>query len=214
MTSNTSVRAGEDLLNASLKKVEALLTATYTDHPIESHVNAMCMHVISAGGKRMRPRLVLLSALALPNFNAENDLDNICHIAAAIELLHTATLVHDDVIDKAPLRRGQPTLNETDGNHAAVLAGDYLFTRCFDLLQKPRNFDIITEISRTLRQLVVGELYQLEHEGDVNLSLDTYYETIYHKTGVLFELAASSPAITLKGYQDFPDQRRHAGLHR
>ena len=203
MTSNTSVRAGEDLLNASLQKVEALLTATYTDHPLESHVNAMCMHVISAGGKRMRPRLVLLSALALPNFNAENDLDNICHIAAAIELLHTATLVHDDVIDKAPLRRGQPTLNDTEGNHAAVLAGDYLFTRCFDLLQKPHNFDIISEISRTLRQLVVGELYQLEHEGDVNLSLDTYYETIYHKTGVLFELAASSPAITLKGYQDF-----------
>ena len=72
MTSNTSVRAGEDLLNASLQKVEALLTATYTDHPLESHVNAMCMHVISAGGKRMRPRLVLLSALALPNFNAES----------------------------------------------------------------------------------------------------------------------------------------------
>ena len=107
------------------------------------------------------------------------------------------------MIDKAPLRRGQPTLNETDGTHAAVLAGDYLFTRCFDLLQKPHNFDIITELSRTLRQLVVGELYQLEHEGDVNLSLDTYYETIYHKTGVLFELAAASPAITLKGYQDF-----------
>lgn len=86
---------------------------------------------------------------------------------------------------------------------AAVLAGDYLFTRCFDLLQKPHNFDIITEISNTLRKLVVGELYQLEHQGDVKLSVDTYYETIYHKTGVLFELAASAPAVVLPRYKDF-----------
>lgn len=204
MRSDLSARAGDDVLSQSLQKVETLLTAIYTDHPLERHVNDMCIHVINAGGKRMRPRLVLLSALSLPHFNAERDLDDVCHIAASIELLHTATLVHDDVIDKAPLRRGQPTLNDTEGNHAAVLAGDYLFTRCFDLLQKPRNFDIITELSRTLRQLVVGELYQLEHEGDINLSLETYYQTIYHKTGVLFELSAAAGAITLPD-EDYKD---------
>lgn len=204
MRSDPPVRACNNLLSKSLEQVESLLSAVYTDHPLERHVNDMCMHVIKAGGKRMRPRLVLLSAFALPDFDPARDLDSICHIAASIELLHTATLVHDDVIDKAPMRRGQSTLNETEGNHAAVLAGDYLFTRCFDLLQHPRNFEIITELSRTLRKLVVGELYQLEHEGDVNLSLETYFDTIYHKTGVLFELASCAPAITLARSQYEP----------
>lgn len=209
----TSAAAGTTatLLTSSMNKVEQLLTETYTQHSLETQVNALCMHVIEAGGKRMRPRLVLLSALALPHFDVDQDLDNICHIAAAIELLHTATLVHDDVIDKAPLRRGKPTLNETDGNHAAVLAGDYLFTRCFNLLQRPRNFDVIEELNRTLSQLVVGELYQLEHEGDVNLSLDVYYETIYHKTGVLFELAASAPALIVEGMEQYQDPLKEFG---
>lgn len=205
MTLDITVGACDNLnlLQANLDKVENLLTKTYTDNILESQVNAMCLHVIKAGGKRIRPRLVLLSALALPNFDIDQDLDNICYIASAIELLHTATLVHDDVIDKAPIRRGQPTLNEMNGNHAAVLAGDYLFTRCFDLLQKSRNFNIITELSKTLRKLVVGELYQLEHQGDVKLSVETYYETIYHKTGVLFELAASAPAVVIPRYTNF-----------
>ena len=182
-------------IEAGLAQVETLLNATYTDHQLETQVNAMCMHVINAGGKRIRPRLVLTVAQALPQYSAPRDHENICHVAAAIEILHTATLVHDDVIDKAPLRRGAPTLHELAGNHAAVLAGDYLFTRCFALLHRPRNFDIIAELSRTLSQLVVGELYQLEHEGDLNLSLETYYQTIYAKTGVLFELAACAPAF-------------------
>lgn len=195
----------------SLSKVEELLSATYTDHHLETHVNAMCQYVISAGGKRLRPRITLLAAQALPHFNSTEHLDKVCHIAAAIEMLHSATLIHDDVIDKAPLRRGQPTLNETEGNHAAVLAGDYMFTRCFNLLEKARDFDIIIALNQTLSQLVVGELYQLEHEGDPNLSLDIYYKTIYAKTGVLFELAASAPAILIKGDNDLVPTLRDYG---
>lgn len=195
----------------SLSKVEELLNATYTDHHLETHVNAMCQYVISAGGKRLRPRITLLSAQALPHFNSEQHLEKVCHIAASIEMLHSATLIHDDVIDKAPLRRGQPTLNDTEGNHAAVLAGDYMFTRCFNLLEKARDFDIIIALNQTLSQLVVGELYQLEHEGDPNLSLDIYYKTIYAKTGVLFELAASAPAILIKEDNDLVPTLRDYG---
>ncbi len=198
-----ALEAARANVSANLSQVEYLLNATYTNHHLETQVNAMCMHVINAGGKRIRPRLVLTSAPALPGYDPKRDQENICHVAASIEILHTATLVHDDVIDKAPLRRGAPTLHELEGNHAAVLAGDYLFTRCFALLQRPRNFDIIAEISRTLSQLVVGELYQLEHEGDLNLSLETYYQTIYAKTGVLFELAASAPAFLVPESTDF-----------
>lgn len=190
-----------DCINAvksSLERVEELLRATYTTHQLETHVNAMCMHVINAGGKRVRPRIALLAAAALPHYNEELHGEKSCHAAAAIEMLHTATLVHDDVIDKASIRRGQATLNDTDGNHAAVLAGDYLFTRCFNLLEKTNDFAVVIALNRTLSELVVGELYQLENEGDINLSLETYYRTIYAKTGVLFELAASIPTILVK----------------
>ena len=190
--------ASETLINKSLERVEELLSATYTQHQLETAVNAMCMHVINAGGKRIRPRLAVLSALALPHYNEELHYEKICHIAAAFEMLHTATLVHDDVIDKASMRRGQPTLNDTSGNHAAVLAGDYLFTRCFDLIAYPEEFGVIKALNRTLSELVVGELYQLENEGNSNISYETYYRTIYAKTGVLFELSASAPAIIIK----------------
>lgn len=190
--------ASETLINKSLEKVEELLSATYTQHQLETAVNALCMHVINAGGKRIRPRLAVMSALALPHYNEELHYEKICHIAAAFEMLHTATLVHDDVIDKASMRRGQPTLNDTSGNHAAVLAGDYLFTRCFDLIAYPEEFGVIKALNRTLSELVVGELYQLENEGNSNISYETYYRTIYAKTGVLFELSASAPAIIIK----------------
>lgn len=190
--------ASETLINKSLEKVEELLSATYTQHQLETAVNAMCMHVINAGGKRIRPRLTVMSALALPHYNEELHYEKICHIAAAFEMLHTATLVHDDVIDKASMRRGQPTLNDTSGNHAAVLAGDYLFTRCFDLIAYPEEFGVIKALNRTLSELVVGELFQLENEGNSNISYETYYRTIYAKTGVLFELSASAPAIIIK----------------
>ena len=190
--------ASETLINKSLERVEELLSATYTQHQLETAVNAMCMHVINAGGKRIRPRLAVMSALALPHYNEELHYETICHIAAAFEMLHTATLVHDDVIDKASMRRGQPTLNDTSGNHAAVLAGDYLFTRCFDLIAYPEEFGVIKALNRTLSELVVGELYQLENEGNSNISYETYYRTIYAKTGVLFELSASAPAIIIK----------------
>lgn len=190
--------ASETLINKSLERVEELLSATYTQHQLETAVNAMCMHVINAGGKRIRPRLAVMSAFALPHYNEELHYEKICHIAAAFEMLHTATLVHDDVIDKASMRRGKPTLNDTSGNHAAVLAGDYLFTRCFDLIAYPEEFGVIKALNRTLSELVVGELYQLENEGNSNISYETYYRTIYAKTGVLFELSASAPAIIIK----------------
>lgn len=203
--------ASETLINKSLEKVEELLSATYTQHQLETAVNAMCMHVINAGGKRIRPRLAVMSALALPHYNEELHYEKICHIAAAFEMLHTATLVHDDVIDKASMRRGQPTLNDTSGNHAAVLAGDYLFTRCFDLIAYPEEFGVIKALNRTLSELVVGELYQLENEGNSNISYETYYRTIYAKTGVLFELSASAPAIIIKEDSALEDPLREYG---
>lgn len=185
-----------DKLKALLTKVEETLAQTFTDSGIEQQVNTLCRTVISAGGKRIRPKVAILCATALSNYTKDYD-EKIVAIAASLELLHTATLVHDDVIDESPLRRGAPTINSTNGNHIAVLAGDYMFTRCFITLHKVLNIDIIKAFSATLGTLVSGELFQLEHEGDLSISYDQYENIIYAKTGALFELAVSSISIAL-----------------
>ncbi|WP_286036222.1 polyprenyl synthetase family protein [Succinatimonas hippei] len=186
----------EALIGSEMKKVEATLVEGFSDSDLEAHVNSLCLSIINAGGKRMRPALVLLAAHLLPTYTDEEELA-VCKLAAGVELLHTATLIHDDVIDNSLMRRGHPTLNSTSGNHVAVLAGDYMFTRCFATIKDLKKADVLNIISDTLATLVTGELDQLKNEGDVNISVEDYYTTIYCKTGALFELSASAPAVYL-----------------
>ena len=186
----------KEIIKTSLDKVEKILSNLLTGSDMEEHVNSMCLSVVKAGGKRIRPKLALASFYALNQKQEQNEL--VEYFAAACELLHTASLVHDDVIDKATIRRGVKTLNETDGNHAAVLAGDYLFTKCFLCLNNIKKPEIFTEINNTLATLVSGELAQLKNQNKLNISIDDYLQTIYSKTGALFELATSGPAIILE----------------
>ena len=186
----------EALIGSEMNKVEAVLHEGFGGSELESHVNSLCLSVINAGGKRMRPALVLLASHLLPSYKEEEE-NSCCKLAAGIELLHTATLIHDDVIDNSLMRRGKPTLNSTSGNHVAVLAGDYMFTRCFATIKDLKKADVLNVISETLATLVTGELDQLKNEGDVHISVEDYYTTIYCKTGALFELSASAPAIYL-----------------
>ena len=188
------------LTHNSMQHVEELLFKTLQGTKEEETVNSMCMHVVRSGGKRLRPRLALLTAKAL---NCEiNDESAIERLAASVELLHTASLIHDDVIDKASVRRGTSTLNDTSGNHAAVLAGDYMFTRCFVLLHGLQCMKLFDAMASTISALVSGELEQLKRQGDLNLTLDDYYHTIYCKTGALFELSCSGVAI----YANLPEE--------
>lgn len=186
----------KEIIKTSLDKVEDILSNLLTGSDMEEHVNSMCLSVVKAGGKRIRPKLALASFYALNQKPEQNEL--IEYFAASCELLHTASLVHDDVIDKATIRRGVKTLNETDGNHAAVLAGDYLFTKCFLCLNNIKKPEIFTEINNTLATLVSGELAQLKNQNKLNISIDDYLQTIYSKTGALFELATSGSAIILE----------------
>ena len=186
----------KEIIKTSLDKVEKILSNLLTGSDMEEHVNSMCLSVVKAGGKRIRPKLALASFYALNQKQEQNEL--VEYFAAACELLHTASLVHDDVIDKATIRRGVKTLNETDGNHAAVLAGDYLFTKCFLCLNNIKKPEIFTEINNTLATLVSGELAQLKNQNKLNISIDDYLQTIYCKTGALFELATSGSAIILE----------------
>ena len=118
----------DSLIADPVDRVEKLLLKSLQGSELENCVNSLCLQIVRSGGKRLRPKLTLLSGLALVPDDAEA-LSQFELMGAAIELLHTATLIHDDVIDKSPLRRGSKTLNETEGNHIAVLAGDYMFTR-------------------------------------------------------------------------------------
>ena len=198
-----------ELINAELQQdlnlVEDRLRDLLTGSDLEQAVNTLCLNTVEAGGKRLRPSLALLSWYAL---NRGADHEEIINFASSIELLHTATLIHDDVIDRASYRRGVKTINETEGNHIAVLAGDYLFTRCFFSIQEIENRKIVALLNETLKALVSGEINQLKHNGDLGITLADYENTIYCKTGALFELAAAGPAYLSQQSQEICQDRK------
>lgn len=150
-------------------------------------------HIIKGGGKRIRPLLVLLAAQAL-NYKEGHHLT----LAAIVELLHTATLLHDDVIDESTLRRGKQTANARWGNEASVLVGDFLYARTFQMIAEIRNLDIIKLIADASSYIVEGEVLQLVHCHDELTSEETYLEIIKRKTGKLFAVASSCIAILTK----------------
>jgi octaprenyl-diphosphate synthase len=150
--------------------------------------NDIIAHVVRAGGKRLRPIALLLWARQF-DYQGEHHID----IAASLELVHTATLLHDDVVDESPLRRGQPTANALWGNAASVLAGDYLYAQSFALLTRCFNAHISHAVSTATTRLAEGELLQLMHRRNLTLSQDQYLHILSCKTGQLFELASVLP---------------------
>ena len=170
-------------------------------------VMSVSRYVVEAGGKRMRPLMCLLAARAC------SDVDNVDHLrlAAVIEMLHTATLVHDDVVDESGLRRGRPTANATLDNPTAVLVGDYLIARAFDLLVVLKDFELLQDFSSGTCQIAEGEVLQLQHQHDPNTDEEIYLNIIHGKTSRLFELATEGAAI-LAGKPEYREPlRRYAG---
>lgn len=145
-------------------------------------------HLLNAGGKRIRPAISLLTAAI---FDA--DFNHAVSLAAAVELLHTATLVHDDLIDGALLRRGIPTLNAEWSPDATVLTGDYLFARAAGLAAQTKDVRVIDMFAQTLMVIVNGEIKQKFSKGQVDR--DSYYERIYAKTAAMFVLSTKAAAI-------------------
>lgn len=165
----------------ALQEVEALLYRQAEGfHP---DLEAALHHLLQAGGKRIRPTVALLSGRLV---RAEED--RLITFAAALEMLHTATLVHDDLIDGALLRRGVPTLNARWSPAATVLTGDFLFARAARLITQTRSVPVIQMFAETLSIIVNGEIHQL-FEGGHYTDVDAYYQRIYAKTASVFELA-------------------------
>lgn len=148
-------------------------------------INQLIDYIIKCGGKRIRPLIVLLSAKA---FNHDNNAH--VDLAVAIELIHTATLLHDDVVDHSTLRRGNETTNSIWGNEASVLVGDFLYSRAFQLIVKLKNFTIMDIFASATNIIAEGEVLQLLNCHDPNTTEAAYFEVIQRKTAKLFEVAS------------------------
>ena len=154
-------------------------------------VQEMTSYHLNTGGKRLRALLTLGSAKLCGYLKGGRDIN----LAACVELIHAATLMHDDVIDNGEIRRGKKTLNSKWGNQSSILVGDYLLSRCFEMMVEDGSLEILRLLSSTSAQIAQGEVLQLQHKGEVDMLEETYFKIISTKTAELFSAAAKVGAI-------------------
>lgn len=194
-----------DRVRPLLPAVEARLRAGSGRH--QPAIDAAVEQILSSGGKRLRPTVALLAGEMLGAATEPT-----VRVAAAIEMLHTATLVHDDLIDGSLLRRGLPTLNARWTPGATVLTGDYMFARAAELAAQTGSLALMEMFARTLMTIVNGEITQL-FRGDASDTREAYFDRIYAKTASLFELAAEAPAVLSGRGPQAAEPMRAFGYH-
>ena len=153
-------------------------------------VDQISSYIVGAGGKRIRPRLVLLFSAALGFSGIER-----FEVAAIVEFIHTATLLHDDVVDESALRRGRKTANALFGNAASVLVGDFLYSRAFQMMVSVDRMRVLDVLADATNVIAEGEVLQLMNMHDADLGVDTYLRVIRFKTAKLFEASARLGAV-------------------
>ena len=154
-------------------------------------VQKMTDYHLDTGGKRLRALLTLGSAKMCGYSKGTRDIN----LAACVELIHSATLMHDDVIDNGSIRRGKKTINKIWDNHSSVLVGDYLLSRCFEMMVEDGNLEVLKLLSSTSSKIAQGEILQLQHQGEVDMLEETYLKIISAKTAELFAAATKVGAI-------------------
>ena len=154
-------------------------------------VQKMTDYHMKTGGKRLRALLTLGTAKLCGYTKGSRDVN----LAACVELIHSATLMHDDVIDQGEVRRGKETLNKVWNNHSSVLVGDYLLSRCFEMMVEDGNIEVLKLLSSTSSKIAQGEVLQLQHKGEVDMLEETYLKIISAKTAELFAAATKVGAI-------------------
>ena len=191
-SANSAFLELKNLLSKKLHKVETLI-----QQKLKSEVDLiekMSDHHLSSGGKRLRALLTLGSA-KLTGFKEQvRDIN----LAACVELIHSATLLHDDVIDESKLRRGSKTTNSIWGNQSSILVGDYLLSRCFEIMVEDGDLEILKLLSSTSAKIAQGEVMQLQHKGEADLLEETYIDIINLKTASLFSAATKTGACLSK----------------
>lgn len=165
-------------------------------------------YIVDAGGKRLRPLLVLLFANAVKYSNKEH-----INLAAIIEFIHTATLLHDDVVDMSSLRRGRATANAKWGNSPSVLVGDFLYSRAFQMMVTIGSMPIMAILSNTTNVIAEGEVQQLVNARDPDVTEENYLSVIHKKTAVLFEAAAQCACVLANASEDKQERARQYGYH-
>ena len=173
-----------------------------------SLVESIGHYIVDAGGKRMRPLLVLLAA-----HSCGIEGDKHISMAAVIEFIHTATLLHDDVVDMSTLRRGRPTVNAEWNNPSSVLVGDFIYSRAFQLLVKIDNMKIMEIIANTTNKIAEGEVLQLIEKNNPNTSEENYMRIIKNKTAILFQAATHCGAILANANSEMTRELRAFGMH-
>jgi len=178
----------KNLTSVEAKAVDQLIINELSSDVIL--INQMSHYIIGSGGKRLRPMLLLLAAKALGKVS-----DNHLVLAAVIEFIHTATLLHDDVVDESDLRRGKESANAVWGNAASVLVGDYLYSSAFQMMVRTNNMRVMKILSTTTTAIAEGEVLQLLNCNNPDTTEEKYLEVIARKTAILFSAATRLAAV-------------------
>jgi octaprenyl-diphosphate synthase len=184
----TPIAATADPVAAHMTRVDAEIIERLRSDVVL--INQIAQYIVSAGGKRIRPRLVLLVANAL-GFAGDEQYT----LAATVEFIHTATLLHDDVVDESSLRRGRKTANAVFGNAASVLVGDFLYSRAFQMMVSVNNLRVLDILADATNVIAEGEVLQLMNMHDPDLAVEEYLRVIRSKTAKLFEASARLGAV-------------------
>jgi octaprenyl-diphosphate synthase len=177
----------QQLIQSELQAVEAILAAPHASIPLITEISH---HMLQAGGKRLRPMIVLLFSLAC-GYRGNKHIQ----LAAILELIHAATLLHDDVVDASSKRRSQPTANAVWDNKMAVLSGDYVYALAFQKMTTLQNPDILAVLAAATSYIVEGEILQLNQQQQILIEESVYLDVIDRKTARLFSVAAESAAM-------------------
>lgn len=173
-------------------------------------IDFLSEYLRASGGKRVRPALLILSCYAA---GGRGDAGSVVRMATVMEMLHTATLVHDDIIDNANLRRNRPSVNARFGNHAAVLMGDWLYMSAFEASLKQRSLEVLDILTRLTRKMTEGELIQLAAVGKIDISEEEYFDILTRKTAFLFSGCCEIGAILADAQLDRQPAMREFGMN-
>lgn len=195
-----------DVVEADFKAVDKFIVdQLYSNVPLVENIGH---YIVEAGGKRMRPLLVLLAAKACKVQGQQH-----ISLAAVIEFIHTATLLHDDVVDMSSLRRGRPTVNAEWNNPSSVLVGDFIYSRAFQILVTLGSMRIMEIIADTTNRIAEGEVLQLISKNNPNPTEQDYMQVIQNKTAILFQAAGQCGAILSDAPAEQEDALKQFGMH-
>jgi octaprenyl-diphosphate synthase len=204
LSSNHQTADALGLVAADMAEMDRVIgSRLHTGVPLVGQVSS---YIISAGGKRLRPALLLLMAGALGCQDPKRHV-----LAAVVEFIHTATLLHDDVVDDSSLRRGRATANVSFGNPASVLVGDFMYSRAFQMMAECANMRIMDVMAEATNVIAEGEVHQLMNMHDAGLSEAQYIEVIRSKTAKLFEASARLPSILANASPEVEQACAHYG---